>query len=475
VEAISMPDGVVQWFDPATGDAAVVRGGRVYAARVADLEPVARHPGAHVHFDVRREEGAERAVDVTLRFGTRVSHHQGRFGTLVGDRHVDSAATRAFERIHPDVSRSFALHPLEVVRAWIDCLQAGDLDGALSLYLPEAIVHVDGDDLTGRSHIGAYLELSPLLGHEQQPEVRGEDGTVHVGWDGFELRCRVEHGMVAEQWISPAVPPSRAVEIESVAGPIAVAILAHGSIDDDEVDYAVARVQTVLEAIEDPVLFARLKLHRVSDPARDRPAIAQVSVDVDGEVVRAHVAAHEMREAADLLQRRLRAKLEQRAQRREWIRTRSGLPEPGEWRHGDLPTPRPEYFDRPVEERELVRHKTFAIDELTPDEAAFDMEQLDYQFHLFRDLASGEDAVLEHLEDGTYRLTRLHPAAQDESPVSIALSIATTTPPALTVQDATRRLDDGGEPFVFFANATSGRGNVVYRRYDGNYGLITPA
>jgi len=45
---------------------------------------------------------------------------------------------------------------------------------------------------------------------------------------------------------------------------------------------------------------------------------------------------------------------------------------------GDLPTARPEYFDRPAEDRQLVRHKTYAIDELTPDEAAFDMDQLDY-------------------------------------------------------------------------------------------------
>jgi hypothetical protein len=45
----------------------------------------------------------------------------------------------------------------------------------------------------------------------------------------------------------------------------------------------------------------------------------------------------------------------------------------------------------------------------------------------------------------------------------------------LTVQEATERLDAGGEPFVFFANAVSGRGNVVYRRYDGHDGLITAA
>ena len=31
----------------------------------------------------------------------------------------------------------------------------------------------------------------------------------------------------------------------------------------------------------------------------------------------------------------------------------------------------------------------------------------------------------------------------------------------------------GGEPF--FLDAESGRGNVLYRRYDGHSGLITPA
>jgi hypothetical protein len=27
---------------------------------------------------------------------------------------------------------------------------------------------------------------------------------------------------------------------------------------------------------------------------------------------------------------------------------------------------------------------------------------------------------------------------------------------------------------VFFADETTGRGNVLYHRYDGHYGLITP-
>lgn len=61
----------------------------------------------------------------------------------------------------------------------------------------------------------------------------------------------------------------------------------------------------------------------------------------------------------------------------------------------------------------------FAVAELTPDEAVFDMEQADYGFYLSRDLASGESHLL-------------------------------------------------------FANAATASGNVLYWRYDGHYGLITP-
>jgi hypothetical protein len=254
--------------------------------------------------------------------------------------------------------------------------------------------------------------------------------------------------------------------------PIEVAI--QGDVEPSVVDYARQRIRAVIDHLDEPVLFARLKLIRAADPARERPALAHAALDIDGEMVRAHVAAHELREAADLLQRRLLDKLEQRASHRRALRRRSGLPGPGEWRHGDLRSDRPEFYDRPVEERKLLRHKTFALEELTPDEAAFDMDQLDYDFHLFRDLASGEDAVLERLPDGTWRLTRLHPVDVDPGPSAIALTVG--EPPRLvsTVSDALDRLNAGSDPFVFFENYDTGRGNVLYRRYDGHYGLIEP-
>ncbi|MEV7189390.1 sigma 54 modulation/S30EA ribosomal C-terminal domain-containing protein [Kitasatospora sp. NPDC093102] len=47
--------------------------------------------------------------------------------------------------------------------------------------------------------------------------------------------------------------------------------------------------------------------------------------------------------------------------------------------------------------------------------------------------------------------------------------------PCLTGAQARVRLDLSGLPFVFYTDAATGRGNVLYHRYDGHYGLITPA
>ncbi len=452
-----MPDGVVQWFDQATGDAAIVRGGQVYRSSRAELETVARHPGARVHFDIRRDHGVQRAVEVTLRSGRR-------------------AGSAPFARPHPELGRSGASHPLEIARKWARCLRSKDLDAAMLLYSPDAKLHADGRTLSGRSHLKGYLEASPLLGIEQDAEVRGEDGGMLVRWahngleqGGVEVRCRVEHGQLAEQWIGPGLAP-RAVTVPAVE-PFETQIVTGGDADEDMIGYAVLRVRAVADEIAEPILFARVTLNLAADPARDRPAIAQVAFDIDGQVVRAHAAGHGMREAIDLLQRRMRARLEHRAEHREAGRDRNGVPEPGEWRHGDLPTERPDYYDRPADERELVRHKCFSVGELTPDEAAFDMEQLDYDFHLFRDLATGEDALIERHPNHPYRLTRLHSADVETGATVIALTDEPSAP-KLNVTEAIERLNSDDERFVFFTNQATGRGNVLYRRYDGHYGLI---
>ena len=82
---------------------------------------------------------------------------------------------------------------------------------------------------------------------------------------------------------------------------------------------------------------------------------------------------------------------------------------------------------------------------------------------------------MERLEERSYRLTRLVPSDSDLGPTAGQVEVATAHPSTLTLEEAVERLNSGGEPHVFFADATNGRGNVLYRRYDGHYGLITPA
>ena len=60
----------------------------------------------------------------------------------------------------------------------------------------------------------------------------------------------------------------------------------------------------------------------------------------------------------------------------------------------DRPWHRPSYFPRPADERRVIRRKSFAMTPCTVDEAALQIELLDYNFHLFTEKGSATAAVL---------------------------------------------------------------------------------
>jgi RNA polymerase-binding transcription factor DksA/ribosome-associated translation inhibitor RaiA len=474
-----MPDGVLQWYDDRRGEGRVVRGGREYPVRAADVEPHARVPGARVHFDVRRHEGVAVAVDVRLRAGTRVSRRQRRFGDMTGARRPDTRGAAPFAHAHPEMGHRLASQPHSVAERWAALVAANDIEGAMLLYAPDAVVHTgDGDRRGGRVH--GWLSGSGLLGHLQAVETAGAgDHVVVAKWRGpgamhtHTSWMRIAHGEIAEQWIAgprPARPrggPSQVLPVVEVVARDARAEAAR--------DYAEQKVRTVIEAIGEPVLHARVKLHMAPDPAVERPARAEAAVDVNGQLVRAHVAAHTLHEAVDLLEPRLRGRMTHAAERTRTLHLRPPATPPGEWQHAEAPTSRPSWYDRPAEEREVVRRKTLALDEVTLDEAAFDMELLDLDFYLFFELATGVDAVLHRRPDGRLGLRRLHPVDLPAVAEAVAVVLEPEPAPTLTLDDAVEWVDLAGEPFVFFRNQETGRANIVYRRYDGHYGLITPA
>jgi ribosome-associated translation inhibitor RaiA len=74
--------------------------------------------------------------------------------------------------------------------------------------------------------------------------------------------------------------------------------------------YARQKIAHLARYAPRPVLFARIKLERMADPAVERPAVAEATLEVSGHLLRAHAAAGRLEEAVDLLEDRLRQQLE---------------------------------------------------------------------------------------------------------------------------------------------------------------------
>jgi Sigma 54 modulation/S30EA ribosomal protein C terminus len=247
-----------------------------------------------------------------------------------------------------------------------------------------------------------------------------------------------------------------------------------GAVPEGAVDLAVHRVSSLLRIAPEPVLFARVKLIMSADPAVQRPAIVQANVDLNGRLIRAQAAGETMRAAVAHACDRLRIRLERAA--RNWEAARGGrpVPAPGEWRHQSLPAPRLSYYPRPRDERTVARRKSYALPRETPDEAAAEAALMDYDFHLFTERSTGQDSVIYRTADG-YRLALAYPLIHRLGPVDPSITISTSPAPRLSVAEAASQLEATGQSFLFFANTGTGRGNVIYHRYDGNYGLIAPA
>lgn len=254
-----------------------------------------------------------------------------------------------------------------------------------------------------------------------------------------------------------------------------VEVVVRGELPQSVVEYARDKITSLSEHLAGRILHTRIRLTHQPDPAVERPVRAQANLDVDGRLVRAQVAGATGHEAVDLLVDRLRQRLVRVAQHWEAVRGRRTSAEPHEWRHGDEPSHHPPYYPRAVEERQIIRHKSFSPPRVNPAEAAREMDQMDYDFHLFTEAQTGLDAIVYRGGPTGYRLARLASGPRWLGLSSVPMTLSPRPAPRLTTAEARQRLEAAGLPFVFFADANNGRGCVIYHRYDGHYGVITPA
>lgn len=256
---------------------------------------------------------------------------------------------------------------------------------------------------------------------------------------------------------------------------IDVRVTTHGELPGAE-EYARTKIGELGHLVHEPVLDAHVRLSEHGDPAVARRVIAQANLDVNGRLVRAQVEGVTAQEAIDRLEARLRRRLERSAE--NWEAKRGGMPKAGahEWRHQSEPDHRPSYFPRPESERRIVRHKSYGVPICSVDDAASEMELLDYDFHLFTEEGTRQDSVLYHNGPTEYRLALVDPESSGKlAPFETPLTISSQPAPRLTVEQAVERIGLLGLPFLFFVDTARERGRVLYHRYDGHYGLITPA
>lgn len=127
----------------------------------------------------------------------------------------------------------------------------------------------------------------------------------------------------------------------------------------------------------------------------------------------------------------------------------------------------------------ITRRKVCPLLRGTPLQAIVEMDAMDYDVHLFTDVETGEDAVVYRAGPSGLRLARQHRMCPPGSSLTASsqrapLIVNPHPTPILTEAAAVDRVRDHGAPFLFFTDAATGRGCLLYRRYDGDLGLITP-
>jgi hypothetical protein len=177
-------------------------------------------------------------------------------------------------------------------------------------------------------------------------------------------------------------------------------------------------------------------------------------------MVRAQVVASSAREAVDRLQQRLRQGLDRAVH--HW-----------ESRRGGVPAQPRKQMPGAVAEPEVIRRKSFILARCTVDEAAFDLDAMDYDFHLFTEIGTAQDSLVYRAGPTGYRLAQLRPQPHRLARFATPVTVSAQPAPTLDVTQAIERFTLTGLPFLFFQEDGRGRGGVLYRRYNGHYGLIS--
>ena len=86
-----------------------------------------------------------------------------------------------------------------------------------------------------------------------------------------------------------------------------------------------------------------------------------------------------------------------------------------------------------------------------------------------------QDSVLYRGGPTGYRLAQVQPDPDHLARHTLPVTVSAQPAPLLSTDEAVQRMASLDRPFLFHLDGERGRGALLYHRYDGHYGLITPA
>ncbi|MFG1797191.1 sigma 54 modulation/S30EA ribosomal C-terminal domain-containing protein [Nocardia sp. NPDC049149] len=242
------------------------------------------------------------------------------------------------------------------------------------------------------------------------------------------------------------------------AGDLDLAVTTSGDVPAMDVTRAVRAIGRVLRRHH---LDAATRV-RVTAPAdADQATVVQANIRCQGIATRVQVTGpggFAVTFAAERLDRQL---------------ARMTTTQPRDW-----PDPARPPLAAVTEPRPIVRRKRYVLMKCSADEATAVMDAMDYDAYLFVDEESGVDTVVYRGDPLGARRAAHHAAVSLLAPpravTALPHLVDSASAPVLDDDKAAIMLCDNGLPFVFYTDPESGRGRLLYRRYDGDLTLVTP-
>ena len=236
-----------------------------------------------------------------------------------------------------------------------------------------------------------------------------------------------------------------------------------------------AELVTILtEVAPRDVISAKVKVKHDESRRSGQQCLVEGKLAMHGATVRSQAAAATATEALRAVGDKLERRLARLAERRSRARQRPPPSTSRTWR-SDEPG-RPEFGHRPAAERAVVRRKTYPPTEPTSiAEAVFDLDMMDYRFFMFTDRADDTPSIVYETGDLGLAVHKVDGSRPDAGATRADIAVNETPAPVISLAEAVSHLNTSEKAFIFFSDPDRADPGVLYRRYDGHYGLITPA